>query len=174
MRESPSTKLNMSKIYSRFGIDDSKTKSTPMSKTIKLDKYEKGKEVDVKIYRGMISSLLYLTASRPEIMFSVCLCARFQSCPKESYLLVVKIIFRYLSGTIDLALWYPIGTHIDLTCYSDADFAGYKVDRKSTSRTCHFLGHSLVSWFSKNKIRLHSQSPRHNILLQVVVVHKLF
>ncbi|KAH9716703.1 hypothetical protein KPL71_021554 [Citrus sinensis] len=75
----------------------------------------------------------------------------FQSCPKESHLLAVKRIFRYLSGTIDLGLWYPRGTHIDLTCYSDADFAGYKVDRKSTSGTCHFLGHSLVSWFSKKQ-----------------------
>ncbi|KAH9685167.1 Integrase catalytic domain-containing protein [Citrus sinensis] len=77
--------------------------------------------------------------------------ARFQSCPKESHLLAVKRIFRYLSGTIDIGLWYPRGTHIDLTCYSDADFAGYKVDRKSTSGTCYILGHSLVSWFSKKQ-----------------------
>ncbi|KAH9792992.1 Integrase catalytic domain-containing protein [Citrus sinensis] len=137
------------------GIDFDETfapvASTPMSTTIKLDKDEKGKEVDIKIYRGMIESLLYLTASRPDIMFSVCLCARFQSCPKESHILAVKRIFRYLIGTINLGLWYPRGTHIDLTCYSNADFAGYKVDRKSTSGTCHFLGHSLVSWFSKKQ-----------------------
>ncbi|KAH9668399.1 hypothetical protein KPL70_021401 [Citrus sinensis] len=128
-------------LLKRFGIDDSKTKNTPMSTTTKLDKDEKGKEVDIKMYRGMIGSLLYLTASRPDIMFSVCLCARFQSCPKESHLLAVKRIFRYLSGTIDIGLWYPRGTHIDLTCYSDADFAGYKVDRKSTSDIMEsFLG----------------------------------
>ncbi|KAH9763597.1 Integrase catalytic domain-containing protein [Citrus sinensis] len=138
-------------LLKRFGIDDSKTKNTPMSTTTKLDKYEKGKEVDIKMYRGMIGSLLYLTASRPDIMFSVCLCARFQSCPKESHLLAVKRIFRYLNGTIDNGLWYPRGTHIDLTCFSDADFAGYKVDRKSTSGTCYILGHSLVSWFSKKQ-----------------------
>ena len=138
-------------LLKRFGIDDSKTKNTPMSTTTKLDKDEKGKEVDIKMYRGMIGSLLYLTASRPDIMFSVCLCARFQSCPKESHLLAVKRIFRYLSGTIDIGLWYPRGTHIDLTCFSDADFAGYKVDRKSTSGTCYILGHSLVSWFSKKQ-----------------------
>ncbi|KAH9697997.1 hypothetical protein KPL71_023833 [Citrus sinensis] len=77
--------------------------------------------------------------------------ARFQSCPKESHMLAVKCIFRYLIGTINLGLWYPRGTHIDLTCYSDVDFAGYKVDRKSTSGTCHFLGHSLVSWLSKKQ-----------------------
>ncbi|KAH9668296.1 hypothetical protein KPL70_021361 [Citrus sinensis] len=135
----------------RFGYDNGTAKSTPMSTTIKLDKDEKGKEVDIKTYRGMIGSLLYLTASRPDIMLSVCLCARFQSCPKESHMLAVKRIFRYLIGTINLGLWYPRGTHIDLTCYSDADFAGYKVDRKSTSGTCHFLGHSLVSWFSKKQ-----------------------
>ncbi|KAH9650254.1 hypothetical protein KPL70_026300 [Citrus sinensis] len=92
-------------LLKRFGIDDSKTKNTPMSTTTKLDKDEKGKEVDIKMYRGMIGSLLYLTASRPDIMFSVCLCARFQSCPKESHLLAVKRIFRYLSGTIDIGLW---------------------------------------------------------------------
>ncbi|KAH9802698.1 hypothetical protein KPL71_001497 [Citrus sinensis] len=138
-------------LLKRFGYENGTAKSTPMSTTIKLDKDEKGKEVDIKTYRGMIGSLLYLTASRPDIMFSVCLCARFQSCPKESHMLAVKRIFRYLIGTINLGLWYPRGTHIDLTCYSDADFAGYKVDRKSTSGTCHFLGHSLVSWFSKKQ-----------------------
>ncbi|KAH9743819.1 hypothetical protein KPL70_003436 [Citrus sinensis] len=97
----------MKDLLKRFGYDNGTAKSTPMSTTIKLDKDEKGKEVDIKTYRGMIGSLLYLTASR--------------------------------------------GTHIDLTCYSDADFAGYKVDRKSTSGTCHFLGYSLVSWFSKKQ-----------------------
>ena len=99
----------------------------------------------------MIGSLLYLTASRPDIIFSVCLCARFWSYPKESHLLAVKRIFHYLSGTIDLGLWHPRGMHIDLTCYLNADFVGYKVDRKSTSGSCHFLGHSLVSWFRKKQ-----------------------
>ena len=114
-----------------FGIENGK--NTPMSSKIKLDKDEKGKEVDVKAYRGIIGSLFYLTASRPDIMFNVCLCARFQSCPNESYLFAVKRIFHYLSGTIDLGLWYSRGTHIDLTYYLDADFVGYKVDRKGTS-----------------------------------------
>ena len=99
----------------------------------------------------MIRSLLYLTLSRLDIMFYVCLCTRFQSCPKESHLLAVKRIFHYLNGTIDLDLWYCIGTHIDLTYYLDVDFAGYKVDRKSISGTCHFLGHLLVSWHSENQ-----------------------
>ncbi|KAH9649211.1 hypothetical protein KPL70_025897 [Citrus sinensis] len=91
-------------LLKRFGYENGTAKSTPMSTTIKLDKDEKGKEVDIKMYRDMIGSLLYLTANRPDIMFSVCLCARFQSCPKESHLLAVKRIFRYLSGTIDIGL----------------------------------------------------------------------
>ena len=138
-------------LLKRFGLEDEKIKSTPMSSTIKLDEDEKGKEVDVKAYRGMIGLLLYLIANRPDIMFSVCLYARFQSCPKESHLLVVKRIVCYLSRTIGLGFWYPKGTHMDLTCYSDANFAEYKVDRKSTSRTCHFLGYSLASWFNKKQ-----------------------
>ena len=99
----------------------------------------------------MIGSLLYLTASRPDIMFSVCLCARFQSCPRESHLSAVKRIFKYLAGTIEIGLWYPKFTSFDLIGYSDADFAGCKVDRKSTSGTCHFLGNSLISWHSKKQ-----------------------
>ncbi|RVW86001.1 Retrovirus-related Pol polyprotein from transposon RE1 [Vitis vinifera] len=124
---------------------------TPMSSSIKLDMDEKGKPVNSTMYRGMIGSLLYLTASRPDIMYSVCLYARFQSCPKESHLSVVKRILRYLKGTMDIGLWYPKGDNFELIGYSDADFAGCKVERKSTSGTCHFLGHSLVSWHSKKQ-----------------------
>ena len=80
----------MKDLLKRFGIDDSKTKNTLMSTTTNLDKDEKGKEADIKMYRAMIRFLLYLTASRPDIMFSVCLCARFQSCPKKSHLLAIK------------------------------------------------------------------------------------
>ncbi|KAK2986666.1 hypothetical protein RJ640_010122 [Escallonia rubra] len=118
----------------------------------KLDKDEKGKDVDIKRYRGMIGSLIYLTSSRPDIMFSVCLFARFQACPKESHLVAVKRILRYLKGTHDLGLWFPRNTSFfDLIGYSDADYAGCKTERKSTSRGCQFLGHSLVSWSSKKQ-----------------------
>ena len=97
-------------------------------------------------------SLLYLTASRPDIMFSVCLCARFQADPRESHLKAVKRIFRYLIGTADLGLWYPRGgSSFELVGYSDADFAGCKVDRKSTSGTCQFVGSALISWASKKQ-----------------------
>ena len=114
-----------------------------------MDKYEKGKCIDQRLYRSMIGSLLYLTAFRPDILFSVCMCSRFQSSPKESHLVAVKRIFRYLVDTPNLGLWYPKGTNFQLIWYSDADFAGYKVDRKSTSGTCQFLGNMLVSWFSR-------------------------
>ncbi|XP_042972660.1 uncharacterized protein LOC122304450, partial [Carya illinoinensis] len=149
------TFINQSKyikeLLKKFGMENAKEIGTPMSPSTKLDKDESGKPVDSKIYRGMIGSLLYLTASRPDIMFSVCLCARFQSSPKESHLIAVKRILRYLSGTINLGLWYPKHTSFDLISYTDADYAGCKIDRKSTSGACHFLGHALVSWFSKKQ-----------------------
>jgi hypothetical protein len=99
----------------------------------------------------MIGSLLYLCASRPDIMLSVCMCARFQAAPKEYHLSAVKRIMRYLILTPYLGLWYPKGAHFELIDYSDADYVGCKVDRKSTSRTCQFLGRSLVCWSSKKQ-----------------------
>ena len=123
-----------------------------MSPTCKLDKNEEGKSVDLKFYKGMISSLLYLTASRPDIIFSVCLCACFQSNPKESHLNAVKRFLRYLNGTQTLGLWYFKDSLIDLIGYSDADFAGYKLDRKSTSETCQFLKVNLSLGLARSKI----------------------
>ena len=99
----------------------------------------------IKNSRGIIDSLLYLTDSRLDIIFSVCLCARVQACPKKSHLSAIKRIFRYLIGTQNLGLWYPKGTSFDLIGFSDTDYAGSKIDRKSTSGTCQFLGHMLVS-----------------------------
>ncbi|GKA53470.1 hypothetical protein Tco_0746785 [Tanacetum coccineum] len=104
-----------------------------MSSDTKLMKDEECKSVDSTKYRGMIGSLLYLTASRPDIMFSVCLCARFQEAPKTSHLEAVKRIFRYITGTTHLGLWYPKGTGIETVVYADSDQAGDYVDRKSTS-----------------------------------------
>ena len=132
-------------------MEETKTMKTLMSSSIKLDKDEKGKSISSTMYRGMIGSLLYLTVSRPDIMYSVCLCARFQSCPKESHLSAVKQILRYLKGTMDIGLWYPKCDNFELIGYSDTDFASCKVERKSISDTYHFLGHSLVSWHSKKQ-----------------------
>jgi hypothetical protein len=97
----------------------------------------------------MIDSLFYLSTSIPDIIFSVCICARFQSAPKECHLRAVKRIIRYLVITPYLGLWYPKGAHFELIGYSDVDYAGCKVNSKSMSRTCQFLGRSLVCWSSK-------------------------
>ena len=124
----------------KFGMDRFKSRKTPMSTTTKLNKDKNGKPVDEKWFRGMIGSLLYLTASRPDIMFATYLCARFQSSPRESYLNAIKRIFKYLSGSLHLGLWYPRSSSFNLISYSDADFASSLLDKKSTSRTYQFLG----------------------------------
>ena len=119
----------------------------------------------------MIGSLLYLTASRPDIMFSTCLCARFQSDPRESHLIVVKHIFRYLKGTPTLGIWYPKDTGFDLVGYKDSDFAGCKIDRKSTSGSCQFLGRRLVFMVQQETTLMFlPRQPKQNTLLQVAVV----
>ena len=138
-------------LLKKFGMETMKPLGTPMSPSCKLDKDEEGKKVDQKYYRGIIGSLLYLTASRPDIMFSVCLCARFQSEPKESHLIAVKRILRYLNGTKNVGLWYSRDSTLNLIAYSDSDYAGCKLDRKSTSGACQFLGSNLISWFSKKQ-----------------------
>jgi hypothetical protein len=135
----------------KFGMEKAKHAKTPMASSGHLDLTEEGKSVDQKLYRSMIGSLLYLCASRPDIMLSVCMCARFQGNPKECHLVAVKRILRYLVHTQNLGLWYPKGSFFDLFGYSDSDYAGCKVDRKSTSGTCQFLGRSLVSWSSKKQ-----------------------
>ena len=138
-------------ILKKFKMDECKPIKTPMATNGHLDLDVDGKPVDQSLYRSMIGSLLYLTASRPDIMFSVCLCARFQANPKESHLSTVNRILRYLKHTTSIGLWYPKGASLDLLGYSDSDFAGSRVDRKSTSGGCHLLGRSLVSWSSKKQ-----------------------
>jgi hypothetical protein len=101
--------------------------------------------------QGPTGSLLYICASRPDIMLIICMCARFQSDPKECHLVAVKQILRYLVSTPCFGIWYPKGSTFDLIGYSDSDYAGCKVDRKSTFRTCQFLGRSSVSWSSKKQ-----------------------
>ncbi|KAI3771852.1 hypothetical protein L6452_03023 [Arctium lappa] len=125
---------------------------TPTAPGTKIRADLSGKAVDLKTYRGMIGSLMYLTTSRPNIMFSTCLCARYQASPKESHLSAVKRIFRYLKGTANLGLWYPKDTSFELIAYSDADHAGCMLDRKSTSGHIQFLGDKLVSWTWKKQL----------------------
>ncbi|GKA96363.1 retrovirus-related pol polyprotein from transposon TNT 1-94 [Tanacetum coccineum] len=141
-------------ILKKFGLEESKPMKTPMSSDTKLTKDEECESVDSTKYRGMIGSLLYLTASRPDIMFNVCLCARFQEAPKTSHLEAVKRIFRYIKGTTHLGLWYHKRTGIETVVYTDSDHAGDYVDRKSTSGICMFVGCCLTSWFSKKQTAL--------------------
>ncbi|GKA40700.1 hypothetical protein Tco_0733293 [Tanacetum coccineum] len=97
------------------------------------------KDVDEHLYKSMIGSLMYLTSSRPDIMFAVCACERFQVNPKVSHLHVVKRIFRYLKGQPKLGLWYPKDSPFDLVAFTDSDYAGASLDRKSTTGGCQFL-----------------------------------
>nr|GEW93434.1 hypothetical protein [Tanacetum cinerariifolium] len=122
-----------------------KTASTPMETSKPLLKDEDGQEVDVHIYRSMIGSLMYLISTRPDIMFAVCACARHQVSPKVSYLHVVKRIFRYLKGQPKLGLWYPKDSPFELEAYTDSDYAGSSLDRKSATGGCQFLGNRLIS-----------------------------
>ncbi|GKA60200.1 retrovirus-related pol polyprotein from transposon TNT 1-94 [Tanacetum coccineum] len=138
----------------KFSLKDSKPIKTPMSSETKLTRDEDGEPIDDTKYRGMIGSLIYLTASQPDIMFSVCLCAHFQEAPKTSHLEAVKRIFRYIKGTSHLGLWYPKGTGVVTIVYADFDHAGDYVDRKSTSGVCTFMGCCLTSWFSKKQTAL--------------------
>jgi hypothetical protein len=125
-------------IVRKFKMEDSKAMTTPMSTTMALDTDEEGEHVDQKEYRSMIGSLIYLTATRPDIQFSVCLCARFQASPRTSHWQAVKRIFRYLRHTPDFGLWYSASSSLALHGFFDADFARCRLDRKSISSTCQF------------------------------------
>jgi len=132
-------------------MEDCKEVATPIATNFLLDADEDGQPMDSTKYRGLIGSLLYLITSRPDIQFGVCLCARFQANPKESHFKAEKKIMKYLKGTTNVCLWYPCDSSITLSGFSDLDYAGCKLDRKSTSGTCHLLGSSLISWNSKKQ-----------------------
>ncbi|CAM8889644.1 unnamed protein product [Rhodiola kirilowii] len=141
----------LSEVVKKYGLGGSKHVNTPSSPNESLVKDDGSPKTDATIYRGMIGSLLYLTASRPDIMFSVCQCARFQAEPRESHIKAVKRILRYLKGTEKLVLWYPRVKSLRLEGFTDADFAGDRTDRKSTYGMAQFLGSCLVSWGSKKQ-----------------------
>ncbi|KAL9252498.1 Retrovirus-related Pol polyprotein from transposon RE2-like protein, partial [Drosera capensis] len=135
----------------KYGLDNASHMKTPMSTSIKIEKDEPRKKINQTMYRGIIGSLLYLTASRPDIQYAVCVYARYQSDPKESHYTALKRILRYLKATPNLGIWYLRELDFTLIGYSDADFAGCIVDRKSTSGSCQFIGARLISWFSKEQ-----------------------
>ncbi|GKE21358.1 putative reverse transcriptase, RNA-dependent DNA polymerase [Tanacetum coccineum] len=134
-------------ILKNFGFSTMRIASTPIETSKPLLKDAKSEDVDVHLYR----SLMYLTASRLDIMFVVCACARFQVTPKVSHLRAMKRIFRYLKGTPKLGLWYPKDSPFDLEAYFDSDYAGASLDRKSTIGGCQFLRSRLISWQCKNQ-----------------------
>jgi hypothetical protein len=125
--------------------------STPTSTTTALDLDENGEAVDQREYKSIISSLPYHTVIWPDIQFAVCLCAHFQCSPCSSHRTTAQQIFRYLKHTPKFGIWYSTSSLLDLVGFSDADFAGYGIDRKSTSDTCHFLGSSLVCWSARKQ-----------------------
>ncbi|WJX62481.1 hypothetical protein P8452_47473 [Trifolium repens] len=138
-------------IVKKFGMENANHKRTPAATHLKLSKDEHGVSVDQSLYRSMIGSLLYLTASRPDISFVVGVCARYQAEPKMSHLNQVKRILKYVSGTSDYGILYSHGEDTRLLGYCDADWAGSADDRKSTSGGCFFLGSNLISWFNKKQ-----------------------
>ncbi|GJU02187.1 hypothetical protein Tco_1112525 [Tanacetum coccineum] len=133
-----------------------------------------GKPVDATLYRGMIGSLMYLTSSRPDLIYAVCLCARYQAKPTKKHLQAVKRIFRYFKGTINMSLWYLKDTCMSLTAYADADHAGCQDTRRSTSGSAQFLGDNLLVGRPRSKSAWPSRVQRLNILPYLGVVLKSY
>nr|GEV73330.1 hypothetical protein [Tanacetum cinerariifolium] len=138
-------------ILKKFEFPSVKIASTLIETNKVLLKDEEAVDVDVYLYRSMIRSLMYLTAFRPDIMFTVCACARFQVTPKVSHLYAVKRIFRYLKGQPKLGLWYPKDSPFDLEAFSNSDYGGASLERKFTTRGCQFLCKRLISWQCKKQ-----------------------
>nr|GEV04527.1 hypothetical protein [Tanacetum cinerariifolium] len=135
----------VAEILRKFGLTDGKSASTPIDTEKPLLKDHDGEDVDMLTYGSIIGSLMYLTLSRPDIMFVVYACAHFQVTLKVSQLHAVKRIIRYLKGKPFLGLWYPKDSPFNLVAYSNSDYAGAKLDRKSTIGGCQFLGCRLIS-----------------------------
>ncbi|GJU22932.1 retrovirus-related pol polyprotein from transposon TNT 1-94 [Tanacetum coccineum] len=140
-----------SEIVKKYGLHSTDSVDTPMIENKKLDEDLQGKPVDATLYRGMIGSLMYLTSSRPDLNYVVCLCARYQAKPTEKHLQAVKRIFRYLNGTINTRLWYSNDIDMLLIAYADANHAGCQDTKRSTSGSAQFLGDKLDSWSSKKQ-----------------------
>ncbi|GJU05700.1 putative ribonuclease H-like domain-containing protein [Tanacetum coccineum] len=141
----------VAEILKKFDLVNVKTAITPMETKVALTKDKEVVDVDVHLYRSMIGSLMYLTASRPDIMYAVCVCSRFQVTPKTSHLNAMKRIFKYLKGKPHLGLWHPRESPFDMEAFSDSDYSGSNLDRKSTTGGCQFLGQRLISWQCKKQ-----------------------
>ena len=141
-------------IVKKFGLESASSVRTPMSPNVKLIIDLFGKSVDSSLYRSMIGSLLYLTASRPDISYNVGVCVRYQANPKESHMIALKRIIKYVKTTTDFGVWYSKDTNDVLAGYSDANWAGNADNRKSTLGDCFYVGNNLVSSMSKKQISL--------------------
>ena len=135
----------------KFVLESASSVRTPMSPNVKLTVDLLGKSVNPSLYRSMIGSLLYFTASRPDISYSVGVCARYQANPKKSHMTALKRIIKYVKTTAEFGVWYSKDTSDVLARYSNVDWAGNADDRKSTSGGCFYVGNNLVSWMSKNQ-----------------------
>ena len=136
-------------LVKKFGLESASFVRTPMSPNVKLTIDLLGKRVDSFLYGSMIGNLLYLTASRPNISYSVGMCARYQANPKESHIIAIKHIVKYVKTTSNFGVWYDKDTNDVLAGNSDVDWVGNANDWKSTSGGCFYLGNNLVSWKSK-------------------------
>nr|GEU93182.1 uncharacterized mitochondrial protein AtMg00810-like [Tanacetum cinerariifolium] len=141
----------MLEILKKYGMKSCNPVGTPMEIKDKLDLDQNRTLVDVTKYRTMIGALMYLMSSRPDIVHATCLCGRYQAKPTEKHLKEVKMIFRYLWGTVNTGLWYTKDSCFEVTGFSDVDYAGCKDTFKSTSGGAQFLGEKLVSWSSKKQ-----------------------
>ncbi|GJT02666.1 retrovirus-related pol polyprotein from transposon TNT 1-94 [Tanacetum coccineum] len=139
------------KTLKKYGMDLSDPVDTPMVDRLKLDEDLMGIPVDQTRFRGKVGSLMYLTASRPDFVFAVCICARYQAKPTKKHFEAIKRVFRYLKGTINMGLWYPKDNAMSLTAYADVDHARCQDSRRSTSGSAQFLGDRLVSWSLKKQ-----------------------
>nr|GEW29183.1 hypothetical protein [Tanacetum cinerariifolium] len=155
-------------ILRKFGLTDGKSASAPIDTKKPLLKDPNGKDADLHTYRSMIGSLMYLTSLRLDIMFAVCACARFQVTLKVSHLHAVKRIFRYLKGKPHLGLWYPKDSIFNLVAYSDSDYAGASLDRKSTTGGCQFLICRLISWQCKKQTVMATSYTEAELIVTVV------
>nr|GEZ52380.1 hypothetical protein [Tanacetum cinerariifolium] len=135
----------------KYSFESCDPVDTPMVKKSELDEDKEGKAVDPSHYHGMIGTLLYLTASRPDLQFAICMSARYQARPTEKHIHAVKRIFRYLRGIVNQGLWYPKDSSVALTTFADADHAGCQDTRRSTSGSLQFIGERLISWSSKRQ-----------------------
>jgi hypothetical protein len=138
-------------LVKRFGLDEKSHARTPLSTNVKISADLTSKQADPTLSKSMIGSLLYLTASRPDIVFSVRVCARFQTNPKESHLIAIKCIIRYVNATVNYGIYFSRETNLVVAGYSDADWAGNTDDRKITSGGCFYVGTNLVAWMSRKQ-----------------------